>query len=567
MKIRQRILILVLAPVILLGTLTFVVSMERMHSSILEQAFRGMGATTVAIREALGEGVAGEYHLDENGELWKGDTLNISQSESLIDAIKKETNFDVTIFYEDTRILTTLVDKDGSSQIGTKANDEVIDTVLMQGQEYKNENTKIFGERYICYYIPLFQSNTQTPIGMVFLGEKYSDGMSTFMDTSKQLLIVMICCLLIATICAGFFGIKIAKALKAATAGVNKLAKGNLDVDIPNRAKKRKDEIGDICKDVILLKENLASIMQQLQNQTTTLEESSEGCSSGAKRAFASVEQINTAVEEIAAASSTQASNAVVAEDSVKNIGAIVDETSESLHSFAETTKDMAQASDEAKVILNELNQNMEQVKDAVNLIYKQTNDTHVWVEKINQMTTMITEIASQTNLLSLNASIEAARAGEMGRGFAVVASEIQKLAEQCNVSAVEIQQVLGQLTNNSDVAVKTMQEVTGIIQEQEDKLVKTNNAFVTVEGGIKDTTDRIGGILNGMESLNESSTQTIRVVREVADIAQQNAASTQETAAAVDEVTQIVSDMASGMEDLKTVAEVLKQNSEVFKL
>lgn len=307
--------------------------------------------------------------------------------------------------------------------------------------------------------------------------------------------------------------------------------------------------------------------MDELQKQSESLEITSVDCNQSAGKVFSSVEQINAAVEEIASSSTAQATDAVQAEESVKTIGEIVAQTDTSLQVFAATTKEMAAASDSAKQILAELNQSMEQVKGAVGDIYRQTNETHISVKKISEMTQVITEIAAQTNLLSLNASIEAARAGEMGKGFAVVASEIQKLAEQCNTSAGEIQQVLTQLKNNSDVAVNTMQEVGSMILTQESKLEETNAAFVTVENGISQATDKIGNILDDMGTLREARESTVDVVKNVSDIAQQNAASTEETAAAVDEVTQLVAAMSGNMETLKEVAAILKEKSEVFRI
>lgn len=105
---------------------------------------------------------------------------------------------------------------------------------------------------------------------------------------------------------------------------------------------------------------------------------------------------------------------------------------------------------------------------------------------KIRAAVDLITSIAEETNLLSLNASIEAARAGEQGRGFAVVAGQIQKLAEQSNESAGSIADIIGELLKDSENSVHIMEEVQEIMNEQQEKLQATRRQFMEVGDGIE---------------------------------------------------------------------------------
>lgn len=121
-----------IVPVVTLGILASVISAKQIETSINEEAYEGMHATTLAVKNIFENGVSGEYHLDDNEELWKGDDLNISQSEQIVDQIKETTGMEVTVFFGDTRYLTSLVDESGARQIGTQASEEVVNTVLGQ---------------------------------------------------------------------------------------------------------------------------------------------------------------------------------------------------------------------------------------------------------------------------------------------------------------------------------------------------------------------------------------------------------------------------------------------------
>lgn len=112
-------------------------------------------------------------------------------------------------------------------------------------------------------------------------------------------------------------------------------------------------------------------------------------------------------------------------------MGNMIEETNNEIEDLRNSARAMRSAGENAMKILDELNKINQQTKDAISVIYEQTNTTNTSAMKIKEATDIITDIAEETNLLSLNASIEAARAGEQGRGFAVVASQIQKLAEQ----------------------------------------------------------------------------------------------------------------------------------------
>lgn len=562
MKLRARLLVMALLPVVGLGILTYAGASVQMTKGIEEQTYRGMKATTLAVREIFESGAQGEYRLDESGQLWKGEEMNISASQAIVDSIKADTGFDIGIFYGDENILTTIAEGKGA-----KAPEKARTLVLGSGQEYGDDDTSFSGKWYISYYAPIFQTGTNTPVGMVFLGEEYADVALVIKSSMQSMLVIMICVLVLVSITSILSASRIAGAIKGAIEYVTQMSQGKLGIQASAKLLSRGDEIGDMCRGVKRLDDNLSAVVAEIQAQTDVLGEVSTACDQDAHKALDSAEQVNAASEEVAAATTSQAQGSLEAENSVDLMGRTIEETNEQMQGLSDTSREVAQAAQSARKTLTELNQSMNQVKKAVDDVHHQTNETHFSVEKISDMTDMITSIASQTNMLSLNASIEAARAGDMGKGFAVVAEEIRKLAEQSNTSAVEIQEVLGQLKNNSDISVSTMEQVQEIIQVQAAKLIQTNHAFETVGSGIEQSVQGIGKIMQEMDSLNGARNHTVSEVQNVASLAQQNAASIEETAASIDEVVHLISAMAGRMDNLRQAASVLKEKASVFRL
>lgn len=556
MKIQKKLMLTQLLPILVLALVSLIIASNEIERGIEKQAYNGMEATTIAMREIYTNAMSS---TDQNY------TSAIALVEKTIDHIKEETGYDVTVFDGNVRQVTTVIDENGDRVVGTEASKEVTEKVYENGEHYYNNNTMIQGARYTCYYIPIESGDTGERTGMLFVGEKYEVEKKIIRGAQKKLFYGLIVISILAILVSVFFGKRLARKIRAAVGYLQDLSTGKLKISMDEKLAKDKDEIGDICRSVEQLSNYLTDVVKEIQNQSRILDDTSEKCDDNTKHAADLAEQINVTVQEIANSVTEQAGDAVTAEESVSTIGTVIDNTNNCMKDVSGAAKNMSKAAQNVRVILQELNDSMIEVRDTVNKVQHQTDETHNSVASISEMTEMITEIASQTNLLSLNASIEAARAGEAGRGFAVVASEIQKLAEQCSGSAVKINQVLDELRSNSDVSVDAMKSVQHMIAKQEEKLQETNKAFNTVDEGITLSIDSLKLIDNEIKGLTDARNSTASVVKGVASIAQQNAASTQETAATVDEVVQTISNVSRQMENLKVIADNLQDKTSVF--
>ncbi|MBQ8597285.1 MAG: methyl-accepting chemotaxis protein [Lachnospiraceae bacterium] len=367
------------------------------------------------------------------------------------------------------------------------------------------------------------------------------------------------------TLCMVFASVILAP-IKKITAVIGKLADLNFKEDEMQRAiSKRRDETGVMGRAIEILRSELADVVGQIKSQSGDLHQASMVMKSSASEAAVSVEQVEKAVSEIAQGATSQAQETQVATENVIVMGSMIEETNDEVENLRNNAKQMNAAGEKAMKILVELNAVNKQTKEAIQVIAQQTNTTNESALKIKEATDMITDIAEETNLLSLNASIEAARAGEQGRGFAVVAAQIQKLAEQSNESAKQIAAIIDSLISDSEKTVATMEEVKVVIEQQNENVINTENAFKDVKVGIDKSMEAIGTITDKTRQLDEARVKVVDIVQNLTAIAEENAASTEETSASAAEVGSIMTNIADNATDLNYIADGLESSVKQF--
>lgn len=449
-----------------------------------------------------------------------------------------------------------------AEKIGKSVENAVIKGVVSELQNgQKPENKVVTYEfngvnKYVAYSI----SKDQSKIVVISADE------SEVLQPVNNMMKLAVFALIVVVVIVSAIGIVITEIALRPIIRVSQIVQKMADLDFSEnenteKMKKRKDETGVMTRSVALLREELVNLLEGIQKQSVQLFKTSANLDGDSDETQKMVEQVDRAVGDIATGATSQAQETQNATENVIAMGNMIEDTNAEAERLNGNAQQMKDSSDQAMQILKELNEINDRTKQSIEEVYTQTNITNESVQKIKEATVLIASIAEETNLLSLNASIEAARAGEQGKGFAVVASQIQKLAEQSNESASQIDEITNALISDSTKSVETIAQVRDIMNEQSEKMEKTDSMFRQVNTGVDHAMDSVNTITEKTELLNQSREKIIDVVQNLSAIAEENAASSQETSASITQVNTVVTDISDNASGLKDIAYHLEKD------
>lgn len=561
LNLMTKILITALIPLILIVVLAGV-SIHSVGSVVAKKlVMHEMQTASYALEMTFDSLGSGDYHSDGTN-LYKGN-YNLNSNNQTIDDFKKKTNVDVTVFWKKTRMVTSAIDKDGKRVTGTAIPDSVYDKVMQDGK-YFSDNVDIEGTEYYGYYEALKNADGSSQ-AIIFTGMPSSDVKAIYKKrlvntTVFMIIITLMACALLAVVITF-----IVKAITKVIGHLDEVADGKMDFKISEKLLQRSDEIGNIARSVHTLIGGLASIVVNIHHSTGELAEFKDDFQKKFETINNSISNVNVAVDEIANRATSQADETQKVSSQINDMGDAITKTSQNVDSLTQSTEQMKEHNEQLDTTIQELMAISDRNKESLAAVYNQTNETNQSVMHIGNAVDMITDIAGQTNLLSLNASIEAARAGEYGKGFAVVADQIRQLADQSANTAKEIGEIVAELIENSNTSVETMgvvrQEMTG----QYEKLNTTKDIFEHLNEEVNNVVTAIESISTEVESLDRLKGEVLGSAESLAAIAQENAASTEETSASMVELGEIVNDCNTKTKQLVDIADSMEENVHKF--
>ena len=555
-----------IGPVVLLGLLSIFFMLTTVRSSMMEEIEEGLKGTAAATLAAYDQNT-GDYMESSNGDIWKG-SYNISRSESLVDRIRDNTGMDVTFFYGDRRIMTSAVDSNGNRILNSPAGDRIVEKVLQNGEEYFSSAVSLDGVMNYGYFMPVYQNGSDDEIiGMVFVGtdKENKDAVvnGIIFGIGAAVCVAMILCIGV--------GLKLATSIshniKKSISIMGKVAEGDLTVWVDDKMLKRKDEIGDLSRVTVKLKETLKGILKGISENSASLLEASRALGNAADTTNGTMNEVQNAVSQVVANSTEQSKNSESTSENMRIMGEHITETSTEVDTLNQNAASMQKSSKKTADTLAQLCHINEEVERIIGEVKEQTDRTNASIQKINAAMEFITSIAEETNLLSLNASIEAARAGESGRGFAVVADQIKKLAEQSNQSGHEIEETTKALMEDSAREMEIMQRMQEIITEQSGSMQETRANVSEVLKEIEASMQSILQIRESTGRLAESRGEVMEAVEQLSQIAHDNVDSTQQTYTETQEVLDTFKQVYDSAGQLKKIADELAQSMQYFKM
>ena len=366
-------------------------------------------------------------------------------------------------------------------------------------------------------------------------------GVAVGICTVVMLLAIIICFIL---------GRRLMRPLVKVSTIIEEIANGDINADF-GMVKESNDEIGLIIEKMKELTQSLGNIVGRIRNSSDTMSANSYELNDTSSQTLAANNEISKAVEDVAEGSTGMASSISKINENLEEMSRETKDINESVNEIRNQT---AAVQDSSKIMndkIKSMQDSSHKMDDGISAISKRIETVNTTVDKVSNIVSVIEEISSETNLLSLNASIEAARAGDAGKGFAVVAQEIRVLSDNTNTELENIKQIISSLVEECRYCVQASGTIVEDNAKQKEEIKAVLDEFGSLDEQIQKTAekaDEIEELVTAMIELNDDITKSSN---SLTDVSAANAAATEEMNANIEELNAMmhgVSEMAGHM-------------------
>ena len=564
MKFKQRMLTLCCVPLLLLTMLSLIIGLIQFRSGMYTQTKSSLKSSALAAMNLYNSQGYGDYAQKADGNVWRGMNFNVSTETALVDDLKEQTGVDITFFYQESAVMTSICNENGVRWIGMQAGENIRQFTLEQGAQLWYRNIEIDKKLCHAYIIPILQPSSGTVTGALMASISIS-GLDTMMKRYIIISAIASAAILIAVAAFIFFYIGgLTKVLHDVRHVLLQVSEGNF-ADKRLIGIHRKDEFGELAIGTEKLRTKIENLFDDIQAGMLKLTDAAEKLSSTLTQTVSAAREMNESVDQINITANNQKSGTQTAAENVERTRNAIDFMLKQISDINLLSNNMAQLAANSKTILRELLESSQNSQEAVQEISQQVSVTNESVQQIKSVTEYITNIAEETTLLPLNASIEAARAGESGKGFAVVALEIQKLAEESNTSAAKIGDNIRSLVEKTNGIVTVMETIEKTLKEQENNVAKTTQLFDEINEDILRVTRKEADMQNSVSDMNQAKDNMSAIISGLSESAVNNADLSKNAAKVTSQMMCEIENLDTLTTDLSELANQLDDNLKAF--
>ena len=232
-------------PAVFVGIALMIISVHSLWNGMTEEVSNSLSIAANSLYNTYSLVSPGDYEV-KDGVLVKGE-MKIEGDYAIVDALKESYGMEITLFFGDERILTTITDESGKRLVGTKADSQTVKWVLETGRKYFSKNVEIGGEQYFGYYVPILNKD-KSVVGMAFAGKKRAEVLLSIWESIMSSVLICVLILVATILICVVSSQKIIDALKRIMEYLGFLAQGDFSQKMPKYVQARNDEIGDMGK-------------------------------------------------------------------------------------------------------------------------------------------------------------------------------------------------------------------------------------------------------------------------------------------------------------------------------